>query len=117
MKLKPPFKTVEIDDYLSKEERLKKKLVNKFIKKPRGHVTLNLKNGTKLRIEYMYGARYALMKKAKGVKKPSLILINVKIDKIVERIYKERDLATSRIKKKEPVQLDIYSIHKYMGKK
>lgn len=67
---------------------LKKRIQNKFIKKPKGYIVLSIDKHTKLRIEYMFGAKYCIKKKSK--KGISILSVLCDINDLIKIIEKEK---------------------------
>ena len=80
------YKPEEIE--LSESEQLKKKISNYFLENQTSRLTINIKK-VKLRIEYMYGARYTIRAKYPEGKVYTIELIAA-IDKIVSIILNEK---------------------------
>lgn len=77
---------------------LKNRIVNRFKQKQTGYVLLKIDKHTKLKIEYMYGAKYCLKRKNnKGVKVLSVLC---DINKLVELILKEKANKFNKFKPK-----------------
>ena len=80
---------------ISSQEQVKRRIERRFKRKPAGRIIINLKNKTKIRIEYMFGAKY-LVRRKKG---KSIVTLNfiADIDQVVDLIFKEKGDAENKI--------------------
>ena len=73
---------------LNKKKSLKTRIQERFKKKSTGFVLLKINKYTKLKIEYMYGARYSL-KRVTRTSETSLGML-LDINKLVSKIVEEK---------------------------
>ena len=79
--------------YKPDEKReLRNRIEKRFKKKHTGFITLNLKNGMRLRIEYMYGNKYSIRKRQDKIVTDLSIMTS--LDNLIEIIFKERNRKT-----------------------
>lgn len=82
------MKGIKLQSNITEQSKLKSRISNRFRKRPKGCVTIKLKNGIKLRVEYAYGGMFSLRRNIKG--KVTDITIMTDLDSLVELIFKEK---------------------------
>lgn len=69
---------------------IKKRIEVRFRKKVKGRVLVNVPDGSRLRIEYMYGGKYCLLKRTPNSKNTITLTMLADSQTIAELIIKEK---------------------------
>jgi hypothetical protein len=70
------------------KDTLKKRIKDRFIAKQKGFILIKVNNSTKLKIQYMYGAKYSLCRVTK--KKEEVLSLLLDLNDLVNLILKEK---------------------------
>lgn len=81
-----------------KKRKLKRKIENRMSRRPGKRLILKMKNGNRLRVEYMYGHRYYISKINRSGKE-RVLHVMTDINKLMDTIEAERDGKTNKAPK------------------